>query len=278
MNRYISFVCCLCFAFNVCAKNYTAVVIDKARNQPMAYANVGIIGHNIGTVTGENGTFILEVPDSLNPGSIVMVSMIGYTSFRTSLRELAGYKEISLNRADNTLKEVVVQSKVFNRRLLGNTTRSMSVQVGFTRDSATAEQQLGYELGTLMKIRKKPTLIDSVFFNFSRCTDDSLFFRLNIYEVVKDSFINILPKPYYLSFSKEEALKGVKVNLRELELMVHNNFVVSLELIREMGDRSSLFFSASFLSSKTYFRATSQGDWMKLPMNIGIGISAKVRD
>lgn len=277
MTRYISLICCICIAFNLSAKNYTSVVVDKAGKQPVAYANVGIVGHNIGTVSGEDGTFILDVPDSLNTNAMVMVSMIGYEPYRTSLRELASRKEIPLNRSDNTLKEVVVKSKVFNRRVLGNTTKSMSVTVGFRKDSTLEEQQLGYELGTLMKIKRKPTLIDSVFINFAQCSNDSLFFRLNIYEEVKDSFINILPKPYYVAFSRAEALKGIKMNLRDLELTVSNNFLVSLELIREM-EPGSLFFSASFLSSKTYFRAASQGDWHKLPMNIGIGISAKVRD
>jgi hypothetical protein len=278
MIRFIHIVCLLFFSLPVFARRYTGVVIDKAGKQIIAYANIGIPGHNTGTVTDEKGLFVWDVPDSVSPAAMVIISITGYQRYRTSLQALAGLKMIPLEHAAPVLKHKPLKLKTVNRRLAGNTTHAMSVRVGFAKDSTKAALQLGYEVGTLIKNNRKSTHIDSVFINFAVCTYDSLFFRLNIYEAVKDSFIQVMPVPYYVRFSKTEALRGIRINLRDLELVVHNDFLISLELIREEQQQGQLFFTSGFLDSKAFFRAASQAEWLKLPMHIGIGMSAEVRD
>ena len=277
MNKILLLLACIiCLSFAANAKEITAVVKDKASGQAIAYANVGLAGLNIGTVTDESGKFSLSLPDSVNPASKLTVSMIGYKSAQFPLEELVKEKELFLSETVNTLSEVVVSSGKFKYKTLGNTTKSKSVTLGFQNDGSGVEDALGYEIGTLMKIKKKPTYIDSILINFSVCTYDSIFLRLNIYEADKGEFSNILQEPYYLSLSKQQVLDGVKLGLKEMNLVVSGNFLVTLELVRELG-KGQLFYSAGFLGSKTYLRATSQGTWQTVPMQVGIGISAKVK-
>jgi hypothetical protein len=152
---------------------------------------------------------------------------------------------------------------------VGVTTKSKSVSAGFNN------YHLGYELGLRMNV-KKPTYIQKVNINIAFCTYDSIFLRLNIYKVGKeDNFENILLEPIYISLPKSALNNTISIDLSSQYLYVEDDFMVSLEYLRELGE-GELMFSASMISQATYFRETSQAEWEKLPAPIGISISAEV--
>src|SRR5437868_4967548 len=73
----------------------TGYVIDSISNSPIEFANVGIVGKNLGTVTDEQGKFTLRIPDSLQQEP-VKISMVGYKVRSVSVSALQSGKKVSM--------------------------------------------------------------------------------------------------------------------------------------------------------------------------------------
>ncbi len=82
-------------------------VYDKKTNQPVAYAHVGILEKGIGTTTSDNGIFVFKVPEKYKNATL-MVSFIGYKTFKKSLSEIESPVRIYIEQSLNELTEVVV--------------------------------------------------------------------------------------------------------------------------------------------------------------------------
>lgn len=252
------------------AQTFSGKVVDNS-NKPLAYVNIGIIWKNIGTVSGEKGAFNLTIPDSLQNGK-VRFSMIGLTTLEFSIEEFkkkcAGNGIFMMQEETFALKEIVIVPKTYITKIVGNKTTSKTISAGFQNNL------LGHELGVLMKIKKRPAKINSVSFYFNQCIYDTIFYRLNLYEMVgKEPGRNIMPVPYYLNYTKEQLGELLTIDLASLQLWVEDDFLVTLEIVKDLGE-GGIMFSAGLFNSPTYFRVTSQGTWESIP--VGIGISAEI--
>lgn len=85
-------------------------VLDQKSNEPLPYANIGIKNSSLGTVSNEQGEFDFFVPVDLKNDSL-MVSYIGYKTFKESIPNLKGSKIIYLAEPPTVLKEVSVSSE-----------------------------------------------------------------------------------------------------------------------------------------------------------------------
>lgn len=86
-------------------------VIDAENQTPMVDSHIYIIGTNIGTISGANGEFSLNVPWKYADGSLA-VSYIGYSSFEIKLSDLQDDKlKISMIPDVIVLDEVVFTFK-----------------------------------------------------------------------------------------------------------------------------------------------------------------------
>jgi hypothetical protein len=252
------------------AQTFSGKVVDNS-NKPLAYVNIGIIGKNIGTVSGEKGAFNLTIPDSLQNGK-VRFSMIGLTTLEFSIEEFkkkcAGNGIFMMQEETFALKEIVIVPKTYITKIVGNKTTSKTISAGFRNNL------LGHELGVLMKIKKRPAKINSVSFYFNQCIYDTIFYRLNVYEMAgKEPGRNIMPAPYYLNYTKDQLGELLTIDLAALQLWVEDDFLVTLEIVKDLGE-GGIMFSAGLFNSPTYFRVTSQGTWESIP--VGIGISAEI--
>ncbi len=80
---------------------------------PVAYANVYVEDTAYGTVTNEDGDFLLRIPTGQKPkDALVVISSIGFESKKMRLDELIGQERvITIAPATYQLDEVVVQAK-----------------------------------------------------------------------------------------------------------------------------------------------------------------------
>ena len=69
--------CVMFLALNAQSIDIQGFLMDAKTQKPVQYANIGIAEKNIGTVTDENGRFMLAVPDSLTKYDLT-ISRIGY--------------------------------------------------------------------------------------------------------------------------------------------------------------------------------------------------------
>jgi hypothetical protein len=151
----------------------------------------------------------------------------------------------------------------------------MEVENSGIGNTGFKNNSLGYECGLLMKNKKK-AIIKKVNVNISSCAYDTIFYRLNIYEAKeKNNFENILQESIYVNFSKEDIHKGnLQIDLKEQNIVVSGNFLVTLEHVKELGD-GGIWFPAS-LKQKTYYRKTSQGNWRTVPIGISLSVTADI--
>ncbi|MFK7950445.1 MAG: carboxypeptidase-like regulatory domain-containing protein [Saprospiraceae bacterium] len=249
-------------------------IIEENNKAAIAYANIGILNRNIGTVTDDNGFFKFELSAEVKETDTVKISMIGYDSriftvvdFRQMLDQNA---VIGLQPKAYNLNTVTIVPKGQIRKIVGNDKRNGIMSVGF------GSNKMGREMAALLKIKKQPTYVDKVFVNITQCTYDSIFYRLNIYEYDKKTnqpVRNLLPKPVYVNFTKKETEETLMIDVSHLNILVEDDFIVSLELIKDLGE-GDIYFSVNLRKTKGFVRMVSQGEWNKAP--IGPSIYAEV--
>ena len=255
----------LLFLYNTPAfsQNHTGVLLCKENHQPIAYANIGVIGKGIGTVSDVNGHFKLEIY-GLSDLDTIMLSCIGYHPERILVRNFRkeSHHTFFLHQHIIELAEVTVRPTSFKNKNLGNRTQSRSVKAGFK------ENQLGYEMGVIIKV-KRPVFVEQININIAETSYDTLFYRLNIYSVAgNNKFSNILNAPIFIQIPKEQLTESIRVDLREHNLRMESDFLVTLEHIKDMGP-GYLNFCAS-LRGRTHHRKTSHANWESTPIGIGI--------
>jgi hypothetical protein len=244
-------------------------IVEKGTGKDIEFANVGIVGKGIGTVTNEKGEFSLQVPDSL-AAEAVHISMIGYKPASVQVSSFNVLQIISLTEANVKLEEVTVTAKKYKKKVLGNDTRTTALAAGFK------DNRLGAEFAVKLNVKHKGTELRKFMVNITANTlSVSPIFRLNIYSATKDGEPgeNILHEQVIL---RPVGLTGfIETDLTPYKIVTDNDVFVSLEWIKDLGNAKGLFFSTKMVGSPTYFRQTSHAKWVKAGP-IGVGLHAEV--
>ncbi len=249
-------------------------IVEESSRNGLAYVNIGIPDKNMGTVSGNNGTFEIKV-DSLALSDSLKISMVGYKSRSYRISDLLKLPKPLILPLQKRVKEqqaVFVSQKKLEVRTLGNKTTSTFVSVGLPL------KFLGSEIGVRINIGKKPVLIKTFSFNISDSRLDTAVFRMNIYQIKngipKD---NILQKNILVTVGKKKG-KYI-IPLSDYKLLVKGDILISLEWIEGSVSGAStgaLYLSAAFLNSPTWHRVTSQGKWKKAN-GLGVGFNIEVQ-
>jgi len=84
-------------------------VIDQISEEPLAYANISILGKSIGTVTNNDGEFVFKIPAQFLPFDLA-VSFVGYKNAIVPISKLSqDINIIYLKRVNISLQEVVIR-------------------------------------------------------------------------------------------------------------------------------------------------------------------------
>jgi len=250
----------------------TGKIIDLDSKSPIEYVNIGVVGKNRGTVSDKNGSFSLELPETLNLDTL-RISTVGYqpASFKVedlkrASNESTGGVIVELIKNIHVLSEVVVAPSLeIEEKEVGNKGKLGRVSLESLKDTS-----LGSEIGTVIKVRKKKTFIKDVNIVIKSSTyQDSILFRVNVYAMENNvPGENILREPIFVSVKMKKGT--LTIDLSEYNISVDGDFLITLEWIQEMGARS-IDFGAG-LSGTSFVRTASQGEWDKFPMGIAFGI------
>lgn len=267
--KYLILICVL-FQNSIFSQiQFVGKIIDSEKKSPLAYVNIGIINRNVGTVSSENGDFSIFLDNIYNNDSL-RFSIIGYKSKTYKIADLIKKQDdrIFLEKENYEIDEIVVIPRKYKTKILGNETQSQVMQAGFSNN------ELGNEVGVKIKIKGVPTFIESFNFYISQNKYDSLFFRLNIYSIKNGlPFENLLKENIFLSTQVEYG--AVSFDLKKYNIVVEEDFIISLEWIKNLGE-NGLYFSASFANAPIYTRVTSQGEWEKVSI-IGLGFNVSTK-
>lgn len=242
------------------AQDIEGTIKDAKTGTALPYVNIGIVGKSIGTVSNDEGKFKLDLKGSTS--DTLKLSMIGYKPevFITG-SHITG-KVIALQPDVVNLKEVKVKPKKWKTALLGNQTSSKSASAGFTSN------KLGNEIGTIIKIKKSPTLIKHFYANVAMEPRDSVKMRLNFYSV-KDGLPDQILNTRNIFVTLKKGQEQVSIDLEPYNIIAEDKFVVTLEWI-ENAKGQGVHFSASFFKGPIIARETSQANWEKVGM-FGLG-------
>lgn len=248
---------------------------DFKTGAALAFVNIGISKHEIGTVTNEDGRFELRIKPKMENDTI-KISMIGYKTRMLTVKELLKQREneIKLKEETKQLQEVVVTTQGLKKKNLGNKTTSKFISTGFGYD------KLGAEMGIKVNVRKRPTFVDAFNFHISynRLSAKALF-RLNVYEVEKGRpSRNIMTENIIIPINpKQTGL--ISVDLIPHNIVLKDDVIVTLEWVKNEGENKKgegIFFSLGVLNSGTFIKRSSQGSFKKFS-NMGVGMNFDVR-
>lgn len=268
MIRFCTFLL-LCSSTSAFCQEIEGLVMDSDKKQAIEFVNIGIVGKNIGTVSNINGAFDIRLDSELDDDTMLF-SAIGYEPQVIKIADLRNkaINTIYLNPKDYKISEVRIGPRNFTQKILGITDKNKKLIAGF-RDNF-----LGYECGIRIDV-EKTAILRQVKINISKCSYDSIFYRLNIYSAEDGTtFKNILKEPIYLEMSKDTLNNEILINLEPYDIITEGDFLVSLEHVKDLGEGDLYFYTGT--GKLTYFRITSQGNWQASPVAISISVMADV--
>jgi hypothetical protein len=252
-------------------KTLQGIIKDKVTNENLAYVNVGIVNQNSGTVSDANGKFEFKIRDNLSTEDL-KISLIGYNTIILKVSEFANKiaknEIIYLEKSIAVLKEIVIKNKNLKTATLGNILGRKTVSAGFVNNV------LGNEIGIIIKIQKKPTFIES----FNAIVDynkyKELKFRINFYNLKKGLPNNtLLQENIIVTSTVKNGL--MTIDLDDYNIVVYEDFFVSIELIEGMGE-GGLHFLADYDGIPIITRSASQGKWNKQKnLSFGFNLTTK---
>jgi hypothetical protein len=261
MFRYLLFVFLWLLAVAGGAQTISGRVTDAKTGQPLPFVNIGVVGKALGTVTDEQGQFQLPFKESL-AADTVRISYLGYRPLLLTLRQLRAQPTSQLAPTAVALAEVRVQGKSQFRRVhtLGNTGN------GETSTNTLSKNDLGGQVGTVIKLSRRPTRLRSATFNIARTSQGVITFRVNIYRLDahgRPTDTKLLARNLIVT---APAVRGpLTVDLTPDQLILDENFFLAIEMLKweNATPQAEFTFSAAigYTNNEIYWRRTSQAPW-----------------
>ena len=257
--------------------------------QPVPFVNIGLPARGLGTVSDEQGRYRL----AYNPAyaaDTVRVSSIGFEHRLLLFAALLAGPAVQLTPAPVSLAEIrVVGPNAYHR------THTLGVDKPVPHfDMHMVTNELGTELGTVVHLQRKPTLVQSLHIAVVKNEAGPLTFRLNLYRLDakgkpttekllnRDVLLTAVPQPGVLT-----------ADLTADHLVVTEDFLLAVEWVKGTGATTpdltkQLSFGGTMKYGEIfYMRRTSQATWQKptfnsnfpmLGMRPQVAIYATVRD
>lgn len=251
---------------------FTGQTVDSKTGEALAFVNLGILGKPLGTVSDENGNFTLAFADSIDRDSI-QVSMLGYESLRANYGEFrrrnsASGGRVGLAPAPIKLKEVTVRPGMTKEKVVGNSGKGSFIQAHFKIN------ELGNQIGHRVYLRRE-SLIERVSFRVAQCTYDSMFFRVNLYQVVNGEVgTNLLPEPVYVRVGKGGSKDRLVADLSKYDILAKGDVLIALEMVKDLGP-GMLTLGSRIGGGPIYYAKQTTNGWQTFP-GFGVNIDAKV--
>ena len=141
-----------------------AIVLDKDTKRPLQFANVSLNKNNIGTITNDEGEFILKIPNRFINEKIC-VSFIGYKNNCINIKEVLNNTGIFLEKKIISLQEIIIRRedpiKLIKSALIKIETNYVTKPVYFTtfyRESVKKRNDFMFFSEAVLKIYKTPVL------------------------------------------------------------------------------------------------------------------------
>lgn len=236
------------------------IIVNAETGNPLEFVNIGFNSMKIGTVSKQDGSFLMNVRKNLlGSNDHLIISSIGYHSEFIPSAEWSTWTNadriILLQPETTQLDPVVITAGKREFERLGSESYSFS-DLGFWND----EDALGGELATRIKINKPRTKLIDFKFHVLENEADSVKVRINIYNCDKNMpGRNILTENIFHTITTKKGVE--KVSLKEYNIIADYDVVVGIEMVEFFGDTLYLSVSATPFGGTAYLRERSQSGW-----------------
>lgn len=236
-----------------------AIISGKVKNkqgEALSYANIGIKGGKIGTVSTVGGDFTISIPDSLANDSLTF-SSIGYHDKSYIINSLRVKNDvvIVLDEKITSLAEVKINNVKRKQYKLGITGRTPMMFI----PTKSYQQNDILEQARLIQLKKPAKIINANIFVLSESTKE-VSIRLNFYALE-----NGLPGRRIVEktiIRKAPIKKGwFSIDLKEEDVYLDEDFVISFEYLP--SEQRAVVFAAKIGAANSFVRSSSLGIWRK---------------
>lgn len=93
-------------------KVITGYVIDALTSQPLAYANIGVLGQSQGSISNDEGYYVLSIADVL-PTDTIFFSFIGYDPLKMTVSSVQDSSNVALVKRAVELSDISILSREY---------------------------------------------------------------------------------------------------------------------------------------------------------------------
>ncbi len=236
----------------------SGTVLDSATRAPIAFANIGIAGENTGTISAENGSFRLVVPERLLSHGLTVSAITHHLKVLDigALQPDEAFK-VTLKERVSDLGQVVVRStEKLSSELFG-----IKEVIDFS--CFTKKFNRGAQIAQLIQTENYPAKLNKIRFNIMM-KYAPLVVRVRVFD--RDDKTG-LPGEELLHRSIIKPVRKrkpgwVELDVSKLDVWLENDFFVSVEFVRN-GNFLFSCLNAEEYKDQQYVRVTSFGDWQK---------------
>ena len=157
-------------------KLFRGMVMNEESSLPIAFASVGVLGKEIGTISDSSGSFRVSLPTNIKENDTILITSVGFDNFKISVKEALMKKMFQLHPVEGMLPGVLIHN-FKHQSAAGSDTANYSYYRGWY------EYRTGGEIGKIMKVLHKQYKLNKVAFQVdSKC--DTCWLRLRVRKIV----------------------------------------------------------------------------------------------
>ena len=218
-------------------------ILDQSNRKPIAYANIGIVNTGVGTISNEDGTFSLKLPDQ-NKNDSLLFSAIGYGRKNISIQSLiASDMTILLEQKITQLNEVTIPSKREKNKHfeLGNSSYRGGVLETDTTYAGASIALLIENKNPHHEELEFPIYLEAARIRIYRNNLSSFKIRIRIYSVdslTNQPGIDLLDQSVVVEASMKNG--WLEFDLSSFKFIVSKPFFIAFERILTQSDRAAI--------------------------------------
>jgi len=248
-------------------------ITDSKSKGALSYVNIGIKAKNIGTISGDDGSFSINIPQNHITDTLTF-SLIGYSEFTIPVSQLDSKNEISIQLIENpmVLNEVLIRGQKLVEKKYG--IKKTGAILHFT--DGIFKKDDSFEIGQVINLGDKPAKIGSLNLHINSSRPDSASFRINFYKYNEDENAPTT-RVFDRSIVQRHPIRvgWLKFDLSDYNIRLKGKVFAAIEFIPENKDVSQIYYEIKLGGiSKSFFRKSSLGQWVRPPHHYCIYLTA----